>query len=234
MERSVRPPVSVEKKAGARRAPVSRARARRGFTLIELLAVVAILAILIALLLPTLNGAREISRALQCKNNLRNLAAGYLLYSQDFNGYGMPMVEYEGTPSNPSDTVNHTHGRWWTDAYMPRYIPRIASYRVAGSSRAPPDSYHCPTTWQDIHPKANFGWSSSYSYNDWIGFGKQSNRPPFTSAGPRTPSSYTAIPKVGLWDNPSATVVFSDGGIRQIGDIAAIPNYLILRIGGAC
>ena len=46
---------------------------RRAFTLVELLIVVAIVAILVAMLLPAVHAAREVARLAQCKNNLRQL-----------------------------------------------------------------------------------------------------------------------------------------------------------------
>lgn len=64
---------------------VSRGSAsRRAFTLIELLVVIAIIAILAALLLPTLAGAKERSRRAACKNTMRQFVLATHLYGGDF------------------------------------------------------------------------------------------------------------------------------------------------------
>src|SRR5690606_35097456 len=60
---------------------------RRGFTLIELLVVVAIIALLISILLPSLARAREMSRRAVCLANLKGGATSCLVYAESNRGF---------------------------------------------------------------------------------------------------------------------------------------------------
>ena len=61
----------------------------RGFTLVELLIVIAIIAVLIAILLPAVTAAQEYARRIACLSNVRQLTIGYILYANDHKGHFM-------------------------------------------------------------------------------------------------------------------------------------------------
>lgn len=78
------------------------------FTLVELLVVIGIIAALIAILLPALNGARARSRTLACASNLKQLGNMFQMYANDNNNY-YPPLNWQNSldPSNPKVVPNH-------------------------------------------------------------------------------------------------------------------------------
>lgn len=61
--------------------------AKRAFTLVELLVVVGIIAVLVAILLPSLSKAREAANTLKCQSNLHNIGQAMLMYAEQNNNY---------------------------------------------------------------------------------------------------------------------------------------------------
>jgi prepilin-type N-terminal cleavage/methylation domain-containing protein len=96
--------------------------ARRGFTLVELLMVIAIIAILIALLFPAVQGVREAARQAQCSNNVKQLALGLLAYH----------TTNERFPAGqPSPIVGYVHTFWDRSSWFYRVLPHLEQQALA-------------------------------------------------------------------------------------------------------
>ena len=118
-----------------------RGRSREGaFTLVELLVVIGIIAILISILLPTLNRARESAKRTQCLSNLRQLSDVFKLYGVSYK---------DATPigySNSAKQVSYLLNNNGTST--PHTVTALGFLAMAGLCKSPRMLY-CPSE-QDI------------------------------------------------------------------------------------
>ncbi|MBI5866426.1 MAG: prepilin-type N-terminal cleavage/methylation domain-containing protein [Planctomycetes bacterium] len=137
-------------------------RAARGFTLVELLVVVAIIALLLAILSPSLSGARHQARRVKCASNLRQLGQAIQMYATEYKGRLMPLA-YTASASEPplywwgvidGNGVDHTRGFVWP------YL---------GSDLRPDGVFECPEQpWGSYQPQGPAGAvTSTYGYNGY-------------------------------------------------------------------
>jgi prepilin-type processing-associated H-X9-DG protein/prepilin-type N-terminal cleavage/methylation domain-containing protein len=81
------------------------------FTLIELLVVVAIIAVLISILLPTVRNAREQAKKVVCSSNIRQLGMANVMYAQSYQDYFIPAAEDMMSTSSSNRNMRRWHGR---------------------------------------------------------------------------------------------------------------------------
>ncbi len=121
-------------------------RKRHAFTLIELLVVIAIIGVLVGLLLPAVQQAREAARRSACTNKLKQLGIGMHLYVD--NNKKLPAASFYRNPKQPNST--HPNKRTWMVDIMP-FIERndlYSQYDLSVDMAAAPNSaLLAGTTW---------------------------------------------------------------------------------------
>ncbi|HYO25460.1 MAG TPA: prepilin-type N-terminal cleavage/methylation domain-containing protein, partial [Lacipirellulaceae bacterium] len=95
---------------------MKHSRPSRGFTLVELLVVIGIIALLISILLPSLNRAREQANRIKCASNLRQIGQSIQIYANENKG-AFPRTFYNATTTTPSSN----NGGWDGDRSFPPY-----------------------------------------------------------------------------------------------------------------
>ncbi len=100
-------------------------RRQSGFTLVELLVVIAVIGLLIGLLLPAVQGAREASRAMSCENNLRQLGLATEMFHDTYQSY--PPARYQPRPGDVAEYNCGGEETTWLVRIMP-FIEQVANY----------------------------------------------------------------------------------------------------------
>jgi prepilin-type N-terminal cleavage/methylation domain-containing protein/prepilin-type processing-associated H-X9-DG protein len=140
---------------------------KRGFTLIELLVVIAIIALLISIIIPALKKSKDAAKRLICINHLRNIGIGNVLYSDEHDGWYIPIL-YRFVPSGP-------YYEWplnQTFRDLLGYVAAESTYDEYGNKQwHAPKKFLCPSDKVANDKMEDDNWTNWISYGgnitDW-------------------------------------------------------------------
>jgi prepilin-type N-terminal cleavage/methylation domain-containing protein/prepilin-type processing-associated H-X9-DG protein len=165
---------------------------KKSFTLIELLVVVAIIAVLIALLLPALGQAREIAKQTVCLSNLQQCGQATLAYANDYHGNTW-IMGYAGTK----------YGVWGHPLEDLKYLPMVYG---------PNSVTRCPSHPDDFVRPPNV--LADYTY---LRYGIPGDQLPAASLNIHTGSIYYVTFRLDSVEDPSRIAYYNDSiGISPI------------------
>ncbi|HZZ43887.1 MAG TPA: prepilin-type N-terminal cleavage/methylation domain-containing protein [Tepidisphaeraceae bacterium] len=119
-------------------------RLYEGFTLVELLVVIGIIALLISILLPSLNKARESANSLQCMSNLRQLGSAEGMYLNDFRKWHLPVRQ----PQAQSTGYTAANAAWNYNLYFRKTLLGNNKVVAGPNANQVPPSFLCPSSSQ--------------------------------------------------------------------------------------
>lgn len=148
----------------------------RGFTLIELLVVISIIALLIAILLPSLARAKELANRTVCSANVRGIVQSMCIYAQSnqsqFPSVLPPIGSSTSYQNGPGAAATETGGKMGTILYnmygsqaWQQGSPMACMWLLVLSGQITPKSFICPSDLLATAPSDEFSNGSSYYSN---------------------------------------------------------------------